>query len=385
MSKRSKEEKIVSVTATNAVTPNQNRRNRRVWIGGATALLLMIGIGAFAKNGWFPATDAFTQKKTGWFGKELPNNASSIWNPFAPPLPTATPQLSKEYVHAGSRLLAVVDANANETPPADLAVWRPGTGVWYVYNLVTTAWTQYGWGLSTDKPAQGDFDGDGKTDFAIYRPSAGEWWIVKSSDGTYYGVTLGLSTDVTAVADYDGDGKSDVAIYRPSTGAWYIYRSSDGSLMTPTFGISSDVACPKDFDGDGKADLAVWRGSNHTMYSANSTDSAIQTVSFGSTGDVPVPADYDGDGKANYAVRSGAGWVILNAARTSFATTTPSGDASTDEPVPNDYDGDGKVDIAVWRNSNGNWYIRKSGSSNALRQEAWGTSGDKPVAAYWRR
>ena len=69
-----------------------------------------------------------------------PNERSALarFNPFiAPPSPTPTPQLSKEYIYAGSRLLAVEDANANAAPPADLAVWRPpgcvGTGCYAVW------------------------------------------------------------------------------------------------------------------------------------------------------------------------------------------------------------------------------------------------------------
>jgi len=42
------------------------------------------------------------------------------------------PQLSREYLYAGSRLLAVEDANANAAPPADLAIWRPTSGEWWV-------------------------------------------------------------------------------------------------------------------------------------------------------------------------------------------------------------------------------------------------------------
>ena len=359
---------------------------------GALTLLLFVGIGVMARNGWLPNTDAMTGNKTGWFGKELPKNAGSSWNPLAAPLPTATPQLSKENIYAGSRLLAVVDANANETPPADLAVWRGSTGVWYVLNLVTSGWSQYTWGTCTpscDIPVQGDFDGNGKTDFAIFRPSTNEWWI--TTETSYYSVSFGTSGDIPAVADYDGDGRSDIAVFRPSTGYWYISRSSDSGTTTTAFGANADVPTPRDYDGDGKADISVWRNSNTTFYTIRSSDTTTQQVTFGNSGDTPVSADFDGDGKANYAVRHNAGWIVMNAAWTSTTTTTPSGDLSTDIPVANDYDGDGKVDIAVWRpidsptGTVGHWYIRKSGSSNALRDEAWGLAGDIPVPAFWRR
>jgi len=96
-----------------------------------------------------------------------------------------------------------------------------------------------------------------------------------------------------------------------------------------------------------------------------------------------VSADYDGDGKADQAIRNGANWIIRQSSTGS--STTVSWEQSTDVAVPNDYDGDGKCDIATWRDSNGNWYIRQSGSGNSLRQVGWGMSGDKPVPALYRR
>lgn len=75
-----------------------------------------------AANGWLPRTDPLSGKKTGWFGKELPNNAASSWNPFSAPMPPSTPQLSKEYIYAGSRLLAVEDANAGGAPTPTPAI-----------------------------------------------------------------------------------------------------------------------------------------------------------------------------------------------------------------------------------------------------------------------
>ncbi len=144
------------------------RRQRLLVYIGALVFVLLITIGVFAKNGWFPATDSFTGKKTGWFGKTLPKNAASSWNPFAAPLPNPTPQLSKEYVYAGSRLLAVEDANANAVPPADLAVWRPSSGDWWVLGGQGSQQVTQNWGANGDDPVEGDYDGDGKTDFSVY-------------------------------------------------------------------------------------------------------------------------------------------------------------------------------------------------------------------------
>jgi hypothetical protein len=136
-------------------------------MAGMLAAALLITGGVFAKNGWFPAP--------------LAKSASSSWNPLAAPLPTPTPQLSREYVYAGSRLLAQVDANAQESPPADLAVWRPTTGGWWVLGGQGSLPVNYNWGTNGDDPVEGDYDSDGKTDFAVFRPGNNTWYIVDSS------------------------------------------------------------------------------------------------------------------------------------------------------------------------------------------------------------
>jgi hypothetical protein len=349
-------------------------------------------MGVFAKNGWFPSTDPFTGKKTGWFGKSLPRNAANSWNPLAAPLPTPTPQLSKEYIYAGSRLLAVVDANAQEAPPADLAVWRPSTGGWWVLGGQFSQQVSQNWGVSGDDPVEGDYDGDGKTDFSVFRVSTNTWYLIYSATGTTAQFGFGASGDLPAQADYDGDGKTDAALYRPSTGVWYITRSSNSQTITPQFGNSTDTVAPADYDGDGRADVGVWRSSNQTFYSVESSTATTRIISIGQSG-APVSADYDGDGKADYAVFDPATgyWHIRQSTTAALASPIQWG-SSIDVPVQNDYDGDGKCDLAVWRTQNtpgyadvGNWYIRQSGSGNSARTVQWGLQYDIPVPAFYRR
>ena len=54
------------------------------------------------------------------------------------------------------------------------------------------------WGLGTDTPVPGDYDGDGKVDLAVYRASTGQWFILQSSTGgtTSVVVSWGVSTDI---------------------------------------------------------------------------------------------------------------------------------------------------------------------------------------------
>jgi len=86
--------------------------------------------------------------------------------------------------------------------------------------------------------------------------------------------------------------------------------------------------------------------------------------------------DMDGDGRADAAVfrPSDGNWYLLP---TTGGSQYQQWGLSSDRPVPGDYDGDARTDLAVWRASEGNWYIIKS--SGGLMVQGWGQQGDIPL------
>lgn len=263
---------------------------------------------------------------------------------------------------------------------ADVSVFRPSNGVWYISNS-GGGFNIFQFGQNGDKPVSADYDGDGKSDAAVYR--SGAWYRLRSATNTFDAIGFGLATDIPAPADFDGDGKADVAVFRPSNGSWHILQSSNNSYSATSFGSNGDIPIPADFDGDGKADINVFRPSNGVWYRMNSANNAFYAAQFGSNGDKPLMGDFDGDGKADLAVwrPSNGAWYSLNSSNGGF--TAIGFGLSTDIPVAGDYDGDGRTDISVFRPSDGVWHRLTSGSGNAYSTVQFGIGGDISIPSYY--
>ena len=231
---------------------------------------------------------------------------------------------------------------------ADIAVFRPGTGEWFVRGQRTVRYGRLG-----DVPAAADYHGDRRAERAVFRPSTGEWHVQGRTP-----VRFGRRGDVPVPADYDGDGKAEIAVFRPSTGTWYVRGRA-----AVVFGRSGDVPVPADYDGDRKVDVAVFRPASGRWLIRGRA--ALDWFERGS----PVPGDYAGKGRAQVAIfNDWAQWRVYPVAL--IASIRPT---VNELAVVGNFTGDGRADPAVVNPTLGLWRIL------GMRNVLFGRPGDIPV------
>lgn len=275
---------------------------------------------------------------------------------------------------------------------ADFVIFRPSNNTWYI-RTSGGAFTSQPWGVANeDWMVPGDYDGDGKADIAIWRETTGLWYIISSITNTFSTRGWGVAGDEPIARDYDGDGKTDLAVVRRTGGnmVWYFLYSQSGGFDSKQFGVSTDYTAPGDYNGDGRFDLAVQRpGATPTSLTTFyiNTGTTFDVVTFGQTNDLVVPGDWDGDGKTDIAVvREGATptanltWYVRRSTDGNMAVVQW-GVTGTDLTAQNDYSGDGKTDYAIWRNSEGKFYVLDP-TVGGISVIGWGQPSDFPVASY---
>ena len=182
-----------------------------------------------------------------------------------------------------------------------------------------------------------------------------------SADGAF--VTFSSKATDLVAAQTDTNSAYDVFLYTRSTGAVTLVSHAAAGATTTGNSYSSSPSISADGAYVAFASLAT-----NLVAGQSDTNGNYDVFLFKRTAGHPPVSDFNGDGTSDIAVfrPSNGGWYIQGQAGAVFGT-------STDIPVPGDYNGDGITDIAVFRPSNGAWYVL--GQAGAV----FGTSTDIPV------
>ncbi len=142
-----------------------------------------------------------------------------------------------------------VPADYDGDGKTDLAIYRATDGFWWVLysghesGFSPNYFASVQWGLPWlgDKPVPTDYDGDGKAEVAVWRPADGTWYVKNIDSGAITSQQWGLHGDVPLAGhDRNGDGTKDFTVFRANTGMWF-YNLRNGSTDAVQFGLPGDV------------------------------------------------------------------------------------------------------------------------------------------------
>ena len=160
-----------------------------------------------------------------------------------------------------------------------------------------------------------------------------------------------------------------------------------GGQLTP--GTSNVGTQPRDsvvdINGDGRTDFVVVRstggaGTQSTWLSSLSGGNPTSQREWGINGDLLVPGDYDGDGKDDVAVfRASNGTFYVIESATLTIRVDQFGQAGDNPRVVGDYNGDGRDDLSLYRAGTQSTWFYKTSSSSLLTAVDWGQTGDSPA------
>jgi predicted GH43/DUF377 family glycosyl hydrolase len=136
-----------------------------------------------------------------------------------------------------------------------------------------------GWLVDDVKVARSRVVTNIAVNIGVFRPSARTFYLDYNGNGAWDGPSIdkvcgpfGIGTDLPVAGDWDGDGQAEIGVFRPSARTFYLdYNGNCLWDEAPTdaaffFGISEDLPVVGDWDGDGQAEIGVFRPSARTFY-----------------------------------------------------------------------------------------------------------------------
>ena len=172
-------------------------------------------------------------------------------------------------------------------------------------------------GLSTDTPIMGDWNGDGVDDIGVFR--GGNWFLDANGSGAWDAgdriIAFGLPSDTPIIGDWNGDGTDVIGVYRDAN--WFVDANNNGAWdvgdLMYAFGLPTDTPIIGDWNNDGADEIGVFRdGVFYFDNNGNALWDAGDTwIFFGLATDTPVIGDWNGDGKDEIGVfRNDGTWSL---------------------------------------------------------------------------
>jgi hypothetical protein len=147
---------------------------------------------------------------------------------------------------------------------AEVGVWRLSLGLFLLDLNGNGSWDGVAggdrtsrFGAAGDRPVAGDWNGDGRDEVGVWRPATGQFLLDVNGNGRWDGsaggdtVTgwFGFSGDRPAIGDWTGDGPEEVGFWRPDDGRFRLDANandrwdgpSGGDRVTAAFGEATDI------------------------------------------------------------------------------------------------------------------------------------------------
>src|SRR5437588_178592 len=148
---------------------------------------------------------------------------------------------SKEYIYAGSRLVATEEAGSNNHGSATIGIYNSAYAAFFLRNsnVGGVADIYFNYGPPNLVPLVGDWNGDGVDTVGLYDPAHAAFFLRNTNSGGVADITftfgpagLGL---IPIVGDWDKDGVDTIGVYDPGHAGFFLRNTNTGGIADLSF------------------------------------------------------------------------------------------------------------------------------------------------------